>query len=283
MDAKSIMDVKSITPELIKKWTCQRLAMLAHTLSDIDRFFYRSPNNSQHTIQPTESLGYLSVLPLETLTGVVLRLDVLSVTTLRRVNRRFITGAKHFDFATLYKALCEPHCVSCGNFGGYIYLITCLRVCYICFTENQQFLPMIGTYARMITGCSKKVLEQLPHIRSVEGRYADNGRLCRDRPTLWDREAVLSIQTTTPGSEKGDCERNNPRRFMAIVSAPYFELPSKVAKWGLYCLGCSNSHKSETYFRKQYTEQGFVDHIILYGPVVPEGRRPRHAPLDMPS
>ncbi|KAL2020948.1 hypothetical protein VTK56DRAFT_7835 [Thermocarpiscus australiensis] len=282
------MNAESITPELIQEWTRQQLRITDYTLGDIDL----SPNcpldNGRHAIQPMQPLGHLSTLPLEVLTNVLLRLDILSLTDFRLVNQSAMqmvdsipqyqlvyrhcpqilrsiisTEARHFDFRTLHDALCKPKCVTCGDFGGYLYLITCLRVCYICFTGNSRFLPVNGKQASMITGCPRKELKQLPHIRSIRGRYAGGGRLCRERRALWDREAVLSIQSTSSSLEKSDRRCNDPRRFMAIVPAPYFELPSKVAKWGLYCLGCSESHEEETYFRKQYTKQGFVDHIAL--------------------
>ncbi|KAF2136590.1 uncharacterized protein K452DRAFT_237240, partial [Aplosporella prunicola CBS 121167] len=32
----------------------------------------------------------------------------------------------------LFETLCTPQCESCGAFGGYLYLITCKRVCYRC-------------------------------------------------------------------------------------------------------------------------------------------------------
>ncbi|KAI1430319.1 hypothetical protein F5Y12DRAFT_16169 [Xylaria sp. FL1777] len=144
---------------------------------------------------------------------------------------------------------------------------------------------MNGRHASMITSLSRRELKQLPHIRSVRGRYASGGLQCPDRLTLWDRGAVLSLQTTTSALEKRDRQCNDPRRFMAVVSAPYFEHPFKIAKWGLYCLGCSESRENETYFRKQYTLQGFIDHVIFYGPVVigKAEDRPKHEPPDKPT
>lgn len=72
---------------------------------------------------------------------------------------------------------------------------------------------------------------------------------------------------------------------MAIVPAPYFEPPSKLAVWGLFCRGCNESHEHETYFRKQYTEQGLTDHVFGYRPVVigKYSDRLRHAPLEKPA
>ncbi|KAI1430318.1 hypothetical protein F5Y12DRAFT_16100 [Xylaria sp. FL1777] len=82
-----IMDAKSITPELVEKWTQKRLSILDYTLSDIKHSPHSALDNSQHAMQPTEFLGDLSLLPLEILTHVIYRLDVLSLNTFRRVNK----------------------------------------------------------------------------------------------------------------------------------------------------------------------------------------------------
>ncbi|KAF2237039.1 hypothetical protein EV356DRAFT_442661 [Viridothelium virens] len=281
-----------------------------HTLGDNDLIRTCPLDNGRHVVNPVRDLGRLSILPLEILTDIILCLDILSLTVFRRVNNRGMqvvdsipqyqiifrycpdilrgiisTGATYFDLRTLFKSLCDSRCRTCGDFGGYLYLITCLRVCHTCFTENKLFLPVKGIQASIITTRSRKELKKQPHIQGVRGRYADNGQLCRDRLTLWDREAVQAVQTTTSVREKSDRFCNDPRRFMAIVTAPYLELPCTVARWGLYCFGCSESTERETYFRKQYTKQDFVAHIVRYGPVV-IGRaedRPRHSPWGKPG
>ena len=173
--------------------------------------------------------------------------------------------AMYFNLGTLYEALCNTQYVTCEDLGGYLYLITCLRVRYTCFTENERFLPIGRKPAAKSTGYSGQEIRQLPHIRSIPGRYAGNGRQCCDRLRLWDWPALLPtrIIPSTPDDSDGCC--NNPRRFSAIVSAPYL---AKTSKWGLYCLGCSESTEEETYFRKQYSENGFVKHIALHGPVL---------------
>jgi hypothetical protein len=304
------MEEDSITPALIETWTRQRLPIPDYTLGDIDLSLHCPLDNDRHTFQPTYSLAQLSLLSLELVIDVILRLDILSLTAFRMVNKgarhvvdtttqyqmifrhwpnilrsSISTEARYFELRTLYEALREWKCVTCGDFGGYFYIITCARVCYVCFTENIQFLPMSGTQASKITGWSRKELKQLPHLRSIPGRYADNGKLCRNRRVLWDRQAVLSVRTTTSSREEIDRRCNDPRRFMVIVPAPYFKPPFKYPSWGLYCLGCSESHERETYFRKQYTKQCFIDHIVRYGLIVfgKAEDRPRHVLSEKPA
>ncbi|KAH6982313.1 hypothetical protein BKA56DRAFT_585681 [Ilyonectria sp. MPI-CAGE-AT-0026] len=116
--------------------------------------------------------GQLDDLPLEILTLVMLYLDILSLTTFRRVNRRamdvvdsipqYAAIIKHcpdiiraslsieadsFSLNRLYATLSMTNCTSCGRFGDHLFLLECLRVCYRCFTRNPQFLPVPETSA----------------------------------------------------------------------------------------------------------------------------------------
>ena len=213
------MNKKPIPPELMEEWTSQRLSISDYTLSDIDLSRRCPLDNGLHTSEPKHGLGNLSLLPLEILTDVFLELDVLSMTTFRRVNKgaaqlvesiphyqmifrhcpdilRYIisTKAGYFNLRTLHRALCKLQCETCGEFGGYLYLITYSRVCYDCFTNNRWFLPMSGKQAPSVAGCSRKKLRYLPHIWSIPGRYAVDRLSYRQRQSLWDWKALLSVQ-----------------------------------------------------------------------------------------
>ena len=43
----------------------------------------------------------------------------------------------------LYEELSTAECDSCGDYGGYLYLVTCRRVCFLCLTENPDYLPIL--------------------------------------------------------------------------------------------------------------------------------------------
>ncbi|KAI1435934.1 hypothetical protein GGR50DRAFT_653918 [Xylaria sp. CBS 124048] len=300
---------------VLRAWR-QRLPQTDYILSDA--FDYLHPpwtrDTGPLTIEPaTECLGSLDILPLEVLNYVILGLDIASLSTMQCVNRRaklivdsvpqlrtlaslpscravvrgiILIGATHVDLGTLYATLCDRYCVVCGKFGGYIYLITCRRVCYHCFTSNDLFLPMLGKQACTMTGRARKNLKDLPHIRSLTGQYSRSGKICPTELTLWDRAAVVAIQTAKPHWEKKDGKECNPRRFMAIVDAPWIKHPSKVAQWsGRYCLGCPlDTIDPELSCRKQYTDEEYEDHIERYGNVViwegpQNSRQPTHRSL----
>lgn len=287
------MENPSTDSRFVEIWAKPSLGGQDLILSDLNLASHCPLDNGQHDTIPVQSLGQLDLLPLEILTEILLLIDVISLTDFRRVNKRamqtvdsipqyqiiyqqcpdILRGAisiqaKFFDFGTLYRALCQTKCSTCSDFGGYLYLITCQRVCRFCYTEHKRFLPLLGKYASALSRLSRKNIRQFPFVRTLPGRYADGGgQQSRSRMTLWDREAILANSTETSYSEKQDRFCNNPRRFMAIMYAPYFEPPSKAANWGLFCIGCSESSDKDTYFRKQYTREGFIKHILHYGPV----------------
>lgn len=66
------MHAESMRSELVQKWTRQQLPMSDYTLGDIDLSLHCPLDNGRHAIQPMQSLGRLSLLPLETLTDVLL-------------------------------------------------------------------------------------------------------------------------------------------------------------------------------------------------------------------
>ncbi|KAI9698312.1 MAG: hypothetical protein M1820_007474 [Bogoriella megaspora] len=293
------MNLDFLIPEIVGNWTRQHPPTLDAILSDTDLTRKCPLDNGRHAVNPVQDLGRLSALPLEVLTDILLYLDIISLTTFRQVNncgmlvvdsipqyktiykycphvlRGVISiGATHFDLRTLYQSLYDFRCGTCGNFGGYLYLITCSRVCYTCFTRNNLFLPMTEKCASMSTSLPRNELKKLPHIKSIPDQ---DGLWCQHRLTLWDRGAVMAVSKTTSVCEEIDNHFYDMRRFVAVVSVPYFEPPSTVARWGFYCFGCSESHENSG---KQYTKQDFLDHIVRYGPVVTEEAEdgPRHSP-----
>lgn len=81
------MDGQRITPEHTEICIGPKTLMPDYTLGDID-LSLRSPlDNGRRAIQPEQSLGYLSFLPLEILTDMMTRLDLLSSNNFRQVNK----------------------------------------------------------------------------------------------------------------------------------------------------------------------------------------------------
>ena len=144
----------------------------------------------------SSSLSKLETLPLELSDAVFRHLDVQSLINLRRVSQmsRFAVDAlpqyrfvqhhapellraaigleisKSTLIADLFKALTSQTCYLCGDFGTFIYLLSCHRVCFLCLTEETELRPLRVAQARDQYCLDEQALAGLPKLRSLRGR-----------------------------------------------------------------------------------------------------------------
>lgn len=306
----------------------RRLTITDHTLDDIDLQKYcpldldipvgtREPAGvgECHRLSQTKAgIGQLNRLPFEILTEILLQLNIHSLLVFKQVSRstasfvntlprysairqecpdilRAAIGirADSFSCNTLYEILTTQSCATCSRSGNYLYLITCKRVCYFCFTEHTDYFPVSSTKAANMTSLSlKTVKKQLPYVCSIPGRYGAGGRRCSSRKFLFDRQAVLragaidrdpTICTrAVENLQRG--HRHDPARYMSIITAPYLGPSIHSVDWGFYCYSCSTASRPSTHFRTHYTTKGIIDHIDQHHPgaalqVVPDRDRAR--------
>lgn len=257
---------------------------------------------------PLYSAGQLDRLPPEILIQVLLYTDIPSLTGFRRVNRRarelvdsvpqYAAIIKHcpdviraivsiqagsFDCEVLYRTLSTTRCSTCERFGDHLYLISCCRVCYFCFTRRVEYLPLTmgralrsldsdGVQLRSaISGRQRLRALNPPTVLSLPGRYCsawtkEGGNLQRRRLQLFDRRAV--IRDKHGPVLNFDKTTREPRRFMAIITVPYLFDKGRKADWGYFCLGCNEEKEEKTrHFRIKYTREEMLGHIARYGPV----------------
>ncbi len=174
------------------------------------------PENGSIRKSPGVDLGALDVLPLELLHMLLIGLDLRTFTDFRRINRRamevvesipqykaVITHAhsvllgimsietgRWITCQTLYDKLCTAECEECGDFGGYIYVLTCKRVCFLCFSEDKRYIPLSYSDAIRKFGVNRQILETLPRMRSIPGIYSPNEKKSRTRLTLVDYKSA---------------------------------------------------------------------------------------------
>ena len=193
--------------------------------------------------------------------------------------------ADAFDCGTLYRTLCTSRCFTCNRFGDHLYLIDCRRVCYLCFTHRAEYFPLTSSEASKFftpsakpqsnAKSSRKLLElaKPPSILSLPGGYCGGGTwtwrgglLQPRRLRLYDRRAVVQSLTGSglPQSDKTTCE---PKRFMAIISAPVLLNAGRQVDQGFFCLGCRNE-KTNKHSRIKFTTEDMSEHIASYGQVV---------------
>ncbi|KAM9880931.1 hypothetical protein VDGL01_04939 [Verticillium dahliae] len=111
-----------------------------------------------------------------------------------------------------------------------------------------------------------------PSVLSLPGRYctawgSGGGNLARKRLQLFDRQSV--VQSLTGSSvPKLDKTTREPRRFMAIITAPHLLDAGRQADWGYFCLGCREEKEEKTnHFRIKYIREDILEHIARYGSV----------------
>ena len=217
----------SLSKTQLKALTYPHLNINDFTLSENELADHCLLDNGRHDLRPDHDLGNLDLLPPELLGAVLSQLDLQSVTDFRRVNQRAmglidsiphykaivdhgsaalcgmlsIGAAKFNTCEDLYDKLCTAECDLCGHFGGYIYLITCRRVCFVCLSEDESYLPLLKADVVRKFGVESENLAKLPQIRSRPGCYSPNMRNCRKRISLFDHDSARCAGIVTHGTE----------------------------------------------------------------------------------
>lgn len=184
------------------------------------------PENNPAYKLPKANLGALDVFPLEFLQMVLSRLDIRTLTNFRRVNQlamevldsilqyKAVATYAHnalrgilsletgqwISCETLYEKLCTAECEKCGDFGGYLYILTCRRVCFLCLSTDSRYLPLPYSEAIRKFGINRSILNTLPHMRSIPGTYSPKAKKCNRRLTLVDSESAYHAGITLHGS-----------------------------------------------------------------------------------
>ncbi|CZT10469.1 uncharacterized protein RCO7_10499 [Rhynchosporium graminicola] len=192
--------------------------------------------------------------------------------------------ADAFDCDTLYRTLRTHRCSTCTRFGDHLYLIDCRRVCYFCFTRRLEYLPLTVRQASSFFVLGADETQQrnaistrrrlhaakLPSVLSLPGRYctawgSQGGNSARKRLRLFDHRAVVQSLATS-SLTKLDKTTREPRRFMAIITAPYLLDAGRQADWGYFCLGCKEEKQEDTrHFRIKYTRGDILEHFARHG------------------
>ncbi|KAF2012958.1 hypothetical protein BU24DRAFT_412267 [Aaosphaeria arxii CBS 175.79] len=250
-------------------------------------------------------LGTLDVLPLELLQESLSHLDVSTLTKFRHINRRaadvvesipeFKAIVMHAPNAllgilsvetghlisckALYEQLCTAECEHCGSFAGYLYVLTCSRVCFHCFTAKERYLPLRYCDARRKFGIDRKILKTLPSMRSIPGKYSREQLNRPKRLVLVDSGSAYRAGVALHGSPGAmrryashvyaqelqehnikafhasangtylprhlyphDAVEGNPLRFMGIIRMPWLNRATREPEYGAYCIGCISCH-----------------------------------------
>ncbi|KAI0282798.1 hypothetical protein BGY98DRAFT_60892 [Russula aff. rugulosa BPL654] len=200
---------KRITPQKCRHdLTYTHIRLRDFTLDDNLPDLQCQPYND-HISDPHKAyLGAHDTLPLELLCEILQQLDLCTLTDFRHVNRRamwlvesfpqykairkhaynalrgiiYIEANRWITCEMLYEKLCTAECEECGDFGGYLYILTCKRVCFLCLSEDKRYLPLRYRHAIRKFGLNRPILGTLPSMKSIPGTYSPNQKKVRAQP-----------------------------------------------------------------------------------------------------
>lgn len=172
----------------------------------VDESAKLSFSNIQRNCQ--SSIGRLDELPIELLHAIFEILDLESLSRVSRVSLRgkniveslpayrdLLLSAGHIfrilsrtrvinrhSSATLHAALHADRCVSCGDYGAFLFLLTFERCCIACISGNQSLWMVPLSVAGDCFNLTKTELKTLPTMRSIPRKYSVKNSVSRQRP-----------------------------------------------------------------------------------------------------
>ncbi|KEQ90390.1 hypothetical protein AUEXF2481DRAFT_93005 [Aureobasidium subglaciale EXF-2481] len=257
--------------------------------------------------KPLSDLGLLASMPPELIQATLTQLDLQSLANLRMVNRQAsstvdsvpmlraivkhaphalrgalkIETAQYINCETLHRTLHTTECKTCGDFGTYIYLLTCERVCFSCLVYNRNYLPCDFTTPKKFEALRESLLD-LPHMISLPGIYSPRKERCRKR-LLWDRRSILRDASDSIKAQLEKIEGPyytgvyaDKTRCMAVVEILSLDAKTGLVIEGFHCLACRDSRSygwngQRFNPRRAFWSHSFEAHLVENGPIV-EGR-----------
>ncbi|KAL4950929.1 hypothetical protein BDW69DRAFT_46576 [Aspergillus filifer] len=236
----------------------------------------------------TASLGNLSALPLEILWEIFQHLDIVSLLSIRHVNKRAAhivcaipsyrvvvehaldtlcvvlrtKIAPYYRFSDLQRILYMKSCSLCGSFGGFVFLPSLTRCCFSCAESALEFRIITSPdLKRFFKQTFRQVSKLVPVLKSLPGMYS-RGEALRKRSIQ-----LLSLQQTSDALKKqpaGDIHMYKEAplvSYMATTAMPFVEKATGVAEHGVACAGCRAAIEDEDVMS---TEELFMLHDRLY-------------------
>lgn len=127
--------------------------------------------------------------------------------------------APQVSLSQLWHTLGRRTCEVCGDYGGYIYLLTCGRTCFRCFWADIRYCPLQIAEASKQYGLSRRSLEGFPTMRSVPGCYTGAEKARLTPLILVDRGMAFQRALEVHGSE--DAMWAHVKKRTASLEAAY--------------------------------------------------------------
>lgn len=251
---------------------------------------------------PNVSLGYLDSLPLELLHETLLHLDLHSLFQFRQTNlrgRQTVDSLKQYQIVVshglnllcallrtrlaidislldFYNALCTKACALCGEFSGFMSLLTWKRCCFECLREapdtQVQTLAVVRKQLQLI----KSELDQVKSFKTLPGTYSMEESVHKSRISIVAvHQAILVCgrQPNVPAqAQPASSKRSKKFNYMGSCALPYYDRSTDKTENGMSCSGCQlalekdiiGSRGERWAFEardKVYGRDGFLEHF----------------------
>ena len=200
-----------------------------HVLNSMISIHESIPPTVLQSSSKSSSIGFLDNLPAELLQWIFNLLDFRSLSRLAQVchGARGVVGSlpayrdlvKHaskalialsrtklitfHSAASIYAVLHSENCLSCQNYGPFLFLPTCERCCYECLHRDRSLRVIPSQTARMCFGVSPKDLRRIPAMLSIPGTYSVGHGVTRRKSTkLVSLKQAKELGIAVHGSEE---------------------------------------------------------------------------------
>lgn len=223
---------------------------------------------------PSISDGALDRLPQELLNNIFLSLDIRSLTKCRQVNLRLRQAvdslseyqaicthalnvvcallrtrlARNVSLFDFYQALCTKNCDLCPRFGGFIFLPTWRRCCFMCLRSGDLELQMQTVVAirHQLSLLSVAAIRQLSSFKTLPGLYSlDEGSVPKARVVIAPVEqAMKAAEEQQEGVQEAALARFRQDRKLTLMSScalPYYDRQSRTTECGVSCAGAQRA------------------------------------------
>jgi len=217
---------------------------------------------------PRTGLGSLGQLPSELLQDVLLHLDMRSLFKFRQaglrsrqsvdslfqyqrvvshglnlflalLRTRVALDVSLFDF---YQVLCTKACILCGEFGGFMSLLTWSRICFDCLQRAPETEVQTMAAARKRFRLTKMELKQLRSFKTIPGKYSIWESAYKFRVSIVSvhQACLVSKQQPHPPAlaQPANSGRIKNLNFMASCALPYYDPRTGKVDHGISCAGC---------------------------------------------
>ncbi|ATY58575.1 Cyclin-like F-box [Cordyceps militaris] len=245
-------------------------------------------------------LGSLNRLPLELWYDVLFRLDMRSLFKLRQTSlrsREWVDSLRQYQMVVahglnlfcallrtrladsvslvdFYNILCTKACALCGEFSGFVSILTWKRCCFRCLQRAPELQMQTLAATRKQLHLTKHEVGQLRFFKNLPGIYSMNEITHKSRiAVICVHQAVSLVKKNAPAPWKPvGSSRSNKLNFMGAVALPYYDKGTGRVEYGLSCAGCQlaiekdiiGTRGEQWAFEardKVYSRDGFLEHF----------------------